>query len=369
MKRAICTTVGIVIGIWVLSAAAVGQNPSDSEKLLPFMNEHMSWGYMTGSGKVMIQPKYDQAGPFSQGMALVWSGDKPVYINGSGREIWSPPDVSNLSYAETGLLATELGKFGEGLVNVKERKLFGFIDGSGRYVIKPQFLGALQFSGGTAAVKTPDGWGFIRKDGTFAIRPRFEEASSFEEGLAAVAENGKYGYLDASGKLVVPLKFDKAGDFSEGLAKVGMVDPGKKDTPGMFGGVFGGDDIYQWGYVDKTGAPVIGHQFSNAGDFSEGLAAVKIKGGAWGYIDKTGKMVIPPRFEEASKFSEGLAAVSVDGQWGYIDKTGKMIIPARFAMVRDFSDGLALVWVEETEETSRIGYILKDGKFFWGPTK
>ncbi|PSO65063.1 MAG: hypothetical protein BRC36_04695 [Cyanobacteria bacterium QH_2_48_84] len=50
------------------------------------------------------------------------------------------------------------------------------------------------------------------------------------------------------------------------------------------------------GYIDKTGEIVINRQFDYAGEFSEGLAMVKV-GDKWGYIDKTGEMVINPQFD------------------------------------------------------------------------
>ncbi|MBP5241278.1 MAG: WG repeat-containing protein, partial [Bacteroidales bacterium] len=49
-------------------------------------------------------------------------------------------------------------------------------------------------------------------------------------------------------------------------------------------------------------------------------------GGDWGFMDKTGNVVIEPQFTEAGDFSEGLAKVSVDWKWGYIDQTGKFVI-------------------------------------------
>ena len=58
-------------------------------------------------------------------------------------------------------------------------------------------------------------------------------------------------------------------------------------------------------------------RFDFASDFSEGVAAVQIKG-KWGYINATGKLVIPAKFDNAGRFSEGLARVQVGDRWGYI---------------------------------------------------
>lgn len=75
---------------------------------------------------------------------------------------------------------------------------------TGKLVIPAQFDEAHSFSQGLAAVKVGSKWGFIDKTGKQVIRPQFEdvryayenESKSFFEGLAAVSvgEN-KWGYI------------------------------------------------------------------------------------------------------------------------------------------------------------------------------
>ena len=72
----------------------------------------------------------------------------------------------------------------------------------------------------------------------------------------------------------------------------------------------------KWGYVDKGGKIVINPQFDDAGQFSDGLAWVKMDG-HFGYTDNTGKLAINPQFDRAQSFSEGLAARAVRRQMGF----------------------------------------------------
>ncbi|MBC8123362.1 MAG: WG repeat-containing protein, partial [Gemmatimonadaceae bacterium] len=89
--------------------------------------------------------------------------------------------------------------------------------------------------------------------------------------------------------------------------------------------------------------------FLSAHDFSEGLAAVKVKtnsvlsGEKYGFIDRTGKFAIEPQFDSAWGFREGLAAVKLGTGWGYIDRTGKVVVLAWYGKAGDFSQGVALV--------------------------
>lgn len=62
----------------------------------------------------------------------------------------------------------------------------------------------------------------------------------------------------------------------------------------------------------------------------------------WGFIDKTSKEIIKPLFEEASGFSEGLAAVQIRGKWGGIDKTGQVMIKSQYDVINSFSEGVAV---------------------------
>ena len=69
--------------------------------------------------------------------------------------------------------------------------------------------------------------------------------------------------------------------------------------------------------------------------------------GKYGYIDRTGKVVIEPQFEEVKEFSEGMAAVRIKDKWGYIDSTGKIAVEPKFKVVREFSEGLATVYPDK----------------------
>jgi len=180
-----------------------------------------------------------------------------------------------------------VGTFSEGLAVVRLKKKFGYIDTSGRLVIPLQFAGAAPFSEGLALVyttlgmnllgKTEGVWlfasaGYIDHSGKFVIKPRLvENARKFSEGLAAFEPGasswgtGKWGYLNRAGKWGIKPSFEIATDFSEGLAAVEVSvgkEPGHKEP------------TYKWGYIDHTGKFAIPPQFYGAMPFSNGVATV-----------------------------------------------------------------------------------------------
>jgi len=321
----------------------IDSNPSDSHQntLYPFNKKDSSCGYMNRNGDVIIEPQYEWAFPFHDGLARVLrvhkTENKDVaritfdYINMKGEVI-----------IETN--SREVHNFSEGYLAMPRDGKWGYIDKSGEYVIEPVYVGAREFSEGLAAV-------------TVAIKPKTPEGRDY-----------KWKYINKKGTTIFETDFRRCGDFSNGLAAV------QEDV----------EKGARYGYIDKFGTIVIEPQFYNTGRFSEGLAPVRILSNSkihasyprdWGYIDKSGAVVIPPQFEYGRVFSEGLAGVTVQikrakipiNKCGFIDKTGKFIIPAQFSNVWDFQGGLAQIQMNTDGSAELIKYIDKKGKIVWDP--
>lgn len=188
-------------------------------------------------------------------------------------------------------------KFQEGCAPANVNQKWGFIDIRGNFIIAPEFVYAEGFAEELAPVMRNDSWGFIDKTGNFVIQPQFYLARPFSEGLAAVILTGdaeaKWGFIDKTGKLAIAPQFDEAGAFSQGLASVR-----RGDTRG---------------FIDKTGNFVN----QSPGEIQPSTPVLKpsAMGEQWGYVDREGKWIVQPQFDEAGEFSEGLAAVRVGGQW------------------------------------------------------
>lgn len=277
-----------------------------------------------------IQPKYDEVGAFSEGLARVKKGDNWGFIDKTGQEVIMFPY----------LIAT--GDFSEGLAPVYDQRGYGFVDKTGKVVITPQYDQVWGFKEGIALVKKKDDFLFIDKTGhEIADRP-FPGAGQFSEGLAQVTlsiENlgDRVGFIDKTGKPAVSsIAFDYAGEFHEGLAQVQI--NGK------------------WNYIDKTGEPISSVLYDNNDAFNEGLGRVK-KNDKVGYIDHSGKEVIPPKFTLAYNFYEGMAIIIDNKKYGFINRTGNVVIKPKYDYAERFNEGLALV-----REGKLFGFIDRSGK-------
>ncbi|MHC4214559.1 MAG: WG repeat-containing protein [Planctomycetota bacterium] len=305
--------------------------------VVPYFHKY---GYIDDTGKIIVEPKYNRAKKFSEGLALVVLNGKYGYINKFG-EISIDLKFDNKQRLFSG------NNFSEGLAVVVVEKKYGYIDKIGNYAISPQFSRASPFSEGLAVVKIDNKYGYIDKTGQVAIQPKFDYARQFLKGLAVVKINDKWGYIDNVGKVIIEPTFDFADYFSQELARVEI------DT--MWG------YVQKRGYIDKRGNIVIEPKYYMATDFSDGLANVcSVQG--WGYrakykwehIDKTGTTVNKPYFDNRLFFSEGLAEVRIDNKYGYVDKNGTIVIEAKYDTAGRFSQGLAMVGFKIVKKEKEI---------------
>lgn len=275
-------------------------------------------GFIDPDGRIVIEPTYEKAYPFTDGLAAVQ-------------------------------------KHGE----------WGFIDTKGRVIIEPQFVSVGLFSEGLATFQDkrhPNKEGYIDKSGNVVIEPRFDAASDFHNGVARV------GFATLKGKLLssiadVGLECDYK--FIDRTGKIVPEPPPLHYATGETAELipFRKDDLA--GYLNAKGEIVIEPQFQMASAFSDGLASV-CKEGLFGYIDPRGDWVIPPRFKHANDFSEGLAGVSLgDEGWGFIDRAGNVVIPAKYAWVYGgFIHGVVGVAFDR-----KLGYIDTKGEWVWKPSE
>lgn len=88
------------------------------------------------------------------------------------------------------------------------------------FSLQPQFDFGNSFFEGLAAVENNYKWGYIDQSGRVIIKLQFDSAVEFSEGLAALELNYKSGYINKSGEFVIKPQFDSAWSFSQRLAGV-----------------------------------------------------------------------------------------------------------------------------------------------------
>lgn len=219
-------------------------------------------------------------------------------------------------------------------------RVFGYVDADGREVIAPQYLVALPFHEGLAAVMVAEGWGYIDTTGGWVVRPQYQAAASFSNGRAAVRDaGGAWGYIDRSGRMVIAARYRHAGAFIDGRAFVGLDDGGLQviDRDGLVAGATTATDpVPSDAYEDEPPRSFWLLDIQRLVD--EWMAAIQAErlipmGGAdeeGGYVDPEGKPVTEFAFEDMCAFVDGRARVSRDDKQGFIDRAGRFVVTPKY---------------------------------------
>ncbi len=264
---------------------------------------------------------------FSEGLAAVRKSDKWGFIDKSGKEVIKFSDYD------------QVGDFNDGLAGVWKNKKWGFIDKTGKEVIVPQYEAYKKVNDESfIRVKMNNKWGYIDKTGYEVVTPQYDEITDITIGgseslraayLNRVKKDGKWGYIDKTGYEVIPPQYDDARFFSNGYSVV------RKDD--------------SWLLIDNVGNEIMELPlYDDYRNFNEDRLAFQ-KDEKWGYLDGLGKEVIKPQYDVADDFEGGIArVVKGPGQIGFIDKSNHVVIKLQHANITDNSEGIVALFTYTT---------------------
>lgn len=235
-------------------------------------------------------------------------------------------------------------EFSDGLCMVKDGNgKIGFLDESGKEVIKCNYISAKGFSDDLCPVYNGAQWGVINKEGELIVPFSYSDINNFYEGLALVVKDSKYGYVDKLGKISIPISLIYSHqefysfDFQHGLATyIGdwrFIDKAGKLKEGMRfidkSGEFVGDiytDIDSW--ISLSGSFKL---FSVEKTFPPERPIDKIQGYTkkYGIVNSQGLLVTPIVYNWFEIEGDFIVAMKND-KFGLIDSSGKLILEAKF---------------------------------------
>lgn len=220
-------------------------------------------GFVDASGKFKIQPTFDEALPFSDGLAAVRVGDKWGFIDPSGRFVIAPR--FDAAYY-----------FFEGRAHVETASGAALIDRKGE-LVTTAFYPFQNITEGRIPMSQGDHVGFMDLRGREVVPPIYDDAREFSGGLASVSKDGKWGYIDRNGKVVIPFQFDEAGAFYNGRL-----------APARIG--------KQTGYIDRSGHFKLLLPYPYSAAFLYGnVASFTIEDDLHGYVNESGKVIWGPQ--------------------------------------------------------------------------
>ena len=283
-------------------------------------------GMIDSQNKIIIPFKYSKVGNpchTSNGYSIIWvekDGKLGIY-NDDGKEL-QPCDIDK-AYILTENNSIELSYTdcpSTDYIYIVRNGLTGLISGSTFETIIPCMYEHLSpIKSNKAFYKVNGKWGIIdtsNKTIQLAIYDNVEIDGSTlsEQKMPSMAfqsnmyvlNNGKVGMLKANGEDFIPVKYDSLGMYSDNMlvAKVGD----------------------KYGFLNEEGKESVPFVYSQAHNYSEGLAAVVNENGKYLFIDKSGNVTIKPKeYDRVDNFQNGTCKVYRKDKVWEIDREGKKV--------------------------------------------
>lgn len=207
-------------------------------------------------------------------------------------------------------------KAADGWQVAAENNRWGYMDGNGKWMIKPRFDAAEAFAEGLAVVQSGEVWGVLQADGTWLFKPGFRSITPFRHGVA-LADHQEEGciLLHRDGKRIA------AGDFQL-ICDTVVGENGLVAAKNRLGS--------KSGYLDGDGTWVIAPEFISTSAFRHGYAVVSaILPEAW---QPANYKPLPWRLLDAHWLNHKLAVLRLEYQGqerqALIDQDGNWLVPA-----------------------------------------
>lgn len=215
------------------------------------------------------------------------------------------------------------------LIPIKNKyDLYGFVDTTGKWVIKPKYDDAQDFIEGFSAVCVNDSCFFINKNNERLGNIYFNEIESFYNGIAVVKKgnqyyllnrsgqlisesyeeisssqnniyvckkNGLYGAIDSKANIIIPFVYQKLGDFKNGYSYY------KKNRTGLIN-IKNQTTLDNWDWISdvNTNQHVI----------------VKLNN-KFGIINTSGDIILEPKYDLLEECSENIYVVVSNSLYGF----------------------------------------------------
>lgn len=362
---------GLFFLLVMLSSWYRAGDPAEPAALFP-VYEKGQYGFVNEKGRMWIKPRFQQVGPFRNGLAPVRENTHFGYINTQGQYAIEPQFDEATPFSEAFATVWKQGRKylidREGAIQFEHQyRDWQWADSEGRF--------------DRLIVTGEDGrQGLIDWHGKPVLEAVYDRISPFSEGMATVAKKvidasgeakTEVAVFDLMGKIVVPFgRFDAIGEFKNGYALVNQ-DRKKNGQPRKTTGVINAQGEVQFLLRDKHIDLIDSEQM-----YQEGLAEIAIyaadldtltsgqPGEVYAYrgvIDPEGKIVFShPQVEDITPFDHGRAfAKTASHSWVLIDRKGKRIGKDYYQQAPDhgFENGSAVVSMEEG-----LGLINTDGE-------
>ncbi len=306
------------------------------------------WGVMDSEGAHSIEAQYDFLQEFDSGIFLAEKKGKWGGISASGA-VNIDFKFDELRYIVENTDSQTWAKIPFYKARINNR--WGVIDSAGNLIIQPEFSDILVKENGkkryfiTVRQSKEVLCGVVNSAGKIILFPTFPVIGNYSEGVAAVKSfKSRWGFIDSGGKMIVDTVYREVRNFHEDFAAV------KTDAG--------------WNFIDKNNQLLLSNSVLRAGDFSGGLAPVRliIKKRTFpfgtkfyqleGFINTKGEIDINPKFSQVEEFVGSSAIVVQNRKFGMIGRNGQFTVKPNY------------VSIERNTKTGNYGAVGLDGNLY-----
>lgn len=314
--------------------------------------ENEKYGFMDSDGEIIIEPQFDIANDFCEGLAVVGKY-KHKDRGASGVSDYSYGYINTLGEFVIPYKYDVADDFHEGAAVVAETnqsKRF-FIDKTGKNLFDNTYQVMQKFSNGYAPVSLETEllyeshfkvkkWTFIDKTGNECGHD-YTSVDEFIDELTFVTENEVQKIINTDFETVFELYKDAEYTLKNNLGS-GYFEVRKDDKLGV---------------INSKGDIIIDCIYNNIW-YNDGIFTVRKDGvkNKFGYVYENGDIMLEPIYNLATEFSYGVAAIEVEANnWSLINKNGEVIVKnLNYDFIQPTKGGLFRV---SDYESGGIGYI------------
>ena len=171
------------------------------------------YGYINEAGVFVIEPVFEYAEDFSEGLACVQKDGQCGYIDLNGEYVVTPQYYTGQDFMDGyAAVAIEGGKIDNSCSSEVDMGIWGLVDAEGRVVIEPQYDALSRVKGyGNIIAEKDERDGLIDVENNILIPFAYEGLwfEETEEGLYIWAKNGReYFRFDTKDATLTPVKMD-----------------------------------------------------------------------------------------------------------------------------------------------------------------
>ena len=271
----------------------------------PFSDDSGRYGYTDSSGKWLINPQYDDASFFYDGLAVVEQNGKQGLINKKNQL------VSGFVFDE---IETDTELF---VVTAGDKS--GIIDRNGDFVFDLLYQDISILDEGFICAQKDSLYAFYDRSGVQLTSEIYDFVLNFKYGVCPVSIQGKRGLLNKDLRLIIPCKYEAIYTFTDSLFILVI-----------------GDNLRQ--LCNRRGELVNDSLYQEINEVANGYS-ICIRDSKIGYLDSKGHQIIEnkfdvyPAYDLMARFLNGRAVVSYKGKFGVIDTAGQFMIKPKHELL------------------------------------